>query len=75
METRKIILHTSDECGRCPIIKMFLDEHNLQYEETSDQQVMIDNDIDSYPAMEVDGQVLDYRGILHWLIDNDYYSF
>lgn len=70
----KIVLYASEECGRCPIVKMFLDYHQVPYEEVNDNQTLIDKGFEEFPVMEVDGEFLNYRDILYWLDKNGYYS-
>lgn len=77
METRKITLYSSSECGRCPIIKMMLDAHNVPYTEIQDNfDLMESKEIENVPAFEIDGEIIDeYPHVLRWLHDNNYYGF
>lgn len=77
METRKITLYSSSECGRCPIIRMMLDTHNVLYEEIMDNfELMESKGIENVPALEIDGEIIDeYIHVLRWLHDNNYYGF
>ena len=72
----KLVLYSSAECGRCPIIKMFLDHHNLPYEEIVDgKETLMEKGFEEFPVMEIDGEFLTYKEILYWLQTNGYYSF
>lgn len=77
METRKIILYSSSECGRCPIVKMMLDANNVPYTEIKDDFTLMEQmDLESVPALKVDDELLDeYWKVILWLQDNNYYSF
>ena len=72
-----IILYSLSECGRCPIIKMMLDAHNVQYTEImDDRNLMKEKDIEGAPALEVNGKIIDsYPAVLRWLQNNNYYGF
>jgi glutaredoxin len=74
-EKQPIILYSSLECSRCQIVKRMLDIHNVQYEEQTDEQIMIEKELLEMPALEVDGRIIDeYSLVLNWLRENDYYS-
>lgn len=70
----KIILYSSLECIRCKLVKQMLDIHNVQYEEITDKEIMIEKEFDELPMMEVDGKMLSYGPILNWLREHNYYS-
>jgi glutaredoxin len=74
---KNITLYTLSECGRCPIIKMMLDSHNVWYTEIMDNRDLMKNKkIESAPALEVGGEIIDnYHDVLRWLMKNDYYGF
>lgn len=71
-----MILYTSTECHRCKTVKYMLNEHNVAYEEIVDnKQLMIEKDLYSVPAIEIDGKIIDdYTSVLSWLKQNGYYS-
>ena len=72
----KIILYTLEKCSRCELVKMMLDEHNVEYETISDRQMMINLGFEGAPVLEVNGNIIDeYSNILTWLEENGYYSF
>lgn len=70
-----ITLYSFSECHRCSLVKQMLDKHNVQYEEIRDNRpLMIEKDLLSVPAIEVDGKIIDeYTSVLIWLKDNNYY--
>lgn len=70
-----ITLYSSSECHRCSLVKQMLDKHNVQYEEIRDDKpLMLEKDLFSIPAIEIDGQIIDeYTRVLIWLKDNNYY--
>lgn len=71
-----IILYSSSTCSRCDSIKRMLDVHKVQYKEIKDnKQLMIDKEIEEYPAIEVDGKILTFGPILTWLEEHGWYSF
>ena len=71
----EIILYSSSECSRCFWIKKMLDIHNVQYQEVKDnKRLMIDKEIEEYPALEVDGKILTYGPLITWLQEKGWYS-
>lgn len=72
----KIILYTSTECSRCKVVKQMLHEHNVVYEEITDnKELMVEKDLFSVPAIEIGNKIIDtYAGVMCWLRDNGYYS-
>lgn len=69
----KIILYTSDTCHRCKIVKELLDTHSVEYEEITDKELMLSMDLESVPAVEVDGKIIDnWVSVLGWLHKNGY---
>ena len=76
MGEERIILYSFSTCIRCNLVKQMLDEHNVQYEEIiDDKPLMIDKEIESVPAIEVNGKIIDqYSNVLSWLRKNGYYS-
>ena len=74
-EKQQIILYSSPECHRCTIVKHMLDVNNVEYEEQTDRQIMIEKELLEMPALEVDGKIIDeYSMVLHWLRKNNYYT-
>jgi len=73
---KPITLYTLSECGRCPIIRMMLDTHNVMYTEImDDRELMKEKNIENAPALEVGDTIIDnYHDVLRWLIDNNYYG-
>lgn len=70
-----ITLYSSSECVRCQLVKQMLNKHNVKYIEINDRQIVLNKDLESVPALEVDGQLIDsYQMILYWLRENGYYS-
>jgi hypothetical protein len=53
-----------------------LDVHNVQYTEVKDnKELALAKEIIEYPAIEVDGKIIDeYANVLSWLRQNNYYS-
>lgn len=72
-----ITLYTLSECGRCPIIRMMLDTHNVVYSEIMDNKdLMKTKHIENAPALEIGDTIIDdYHDVLRWLIKNNYYGF
>lgn len=54
-----VILY-STHCPRCNILENKLNEKNIEFEEVNDVDVMIEKGIKVAPALEVDGEILDY---------------
>lgn len=72
----KVILYTSNTCYRCHIVKDLFHIHSVKYEEVSDRDLMLSMELESVPAIEVDGKIIDnWTSVLEWLRQNGYYSF
>lgn len=54
-----VILY-STHCPRCNILENKLKEKNIEFEEVNDVDLMIEKGIQIAPALEVDGEILDY---------------
>ena len=54
-----VILY-STHCSRCNILESKLKEKNIEFEEVNDVDLMIEKGIQIAPALEVDGEILDY---------------
>lgn len=72
-----ITLYVLSECGRCPIVKMMLDTHNVAYTEIIDnRELMKSKNIENAPALEIGDKIIDdYHDVLRWLINHNYYGF
>ena len=75
-EKQHIILYTSDICERCKIVKKMLDAHSVDYDEITDRQIILSQDFESVPVIQIGDKIIDnYVNVLSWLRKNGYYSF
>lgn len=52
-------LYTTKNCPRCKVLKMKLDNKNIEYNEIQDIEVLISKGIKQAPILEVDGEFMD----------------
>ncbi len=58
-------------CPKCRVLKDKLDFNNIEYETVSDVDEMISKGMKSAPALEVDGELLDFPSAIKWLNERD----
>lgn len=62
----KIILY-STKCPRCLVLEKKLKQHNIDYEEVTDTNVMIKKGFTVTPMLEVDGKIMDFKEAVDWV--------
>ena len=62
-----MILYTTETCARCPIVKKKLDEAEIAYKVNQNIEEMQDLGIRTVPMAKVDGELLDFGGILKYI--------
>lgn len=61
-----IVLY-STHCPKCSVLEKKLSSKNIEYEEITDTQVMLDKGFVNVPILEVDGIVMDFGQANTWL--------
>ena len=61
-----IIFYTTG-CPKCSVLKKKLDMAHIQYEVCRDTEVMQNKGMSSAPALEVEGQLLNFKEAVEWL--------
>ncbi len=61
----KVILYTND-CPKCKILKIKLDEKNISYEIFDDMDEMLKRGFRSMPMLDVDGKVMTFLDAVEW---------
>lgn len=64
--TPYVVLYTTG-CPRCKVLKQKLDNAGIPYETKSDVDEMLDLGIIFAPALEVNGEILDFGKAVSWL--------
>lgn len=62
----KAILY-SNRCPRCNILKMKLDQKQIQYQLCNDEDLMIEKGFMSAPILEVNGEYLKFTEAINWV--------
>ena len=62
----QIILY-SNGCPKCKILKERLNEKGLKYEESDDAEVLKNNNILAFPALDIGGKILKFYNAINWL--------
>lgn len=57
----------STGCPKCTILKRKLDEKGIRYTENNDVDEMVAMGLTQAPALEIDGEVLDFSSAVEWL--------
>lgn len=58
----------SNDCPKCKILKLKLDDKNIQYELCSDINIMKSKGFQSMPMLEVDGEVMNFNNSVKWVL-------
>ena len=61
-----IILYTIN-CPQCRAIKQLLDDNKIEYSICKDEKVFAEKNIDRFPVVEVDGQLLSGKAIFNFV--------
>ena len=57
----------SNDCPKCKILKRKLDEANIEYEEISDETIMLDKGFLYVPVLELEGKTMNYAEAFKWI--------
>jgi len=61
-----MILYTN-QCPKCKILKMKLDDKNIQYEIVNDMNIFVEKGFRSMPHLEVEGSILDFANAIKYV--------
>lgn len=61
-----VVLYTT-HCPKCSVLEKKLSSKNIEYEEITDTQAMLDKGFVNVPILEVDGIVMDFGQANTWL--------
>ena len=62
----KVILYTT-HCPKCRILETKLKQKEIEYDEITDPNIMIDKGFMQSPMLEVDGTVMDFSQANTWI--------
>jgi glutaredoxin-related protein len=65
METNIILWST--HCPRCKVLESKLKQKNIDYEECDDVQLMLSKGLETAPALEVDGTMMNFKEAAEWI--------
>jgi glutaredoxin len=61
------IIFYSTHCPKCNVLKVKLDDAEIDYEENNDTEEMIKKGFMTSPVLEVNGKYLDFSKALKWI--------
>lgn len=74
MEFGPITLYSKYGCIRCDLVKQMLNNHNVPFDEVTDELIIEQKEYEQLPMMEVDGKEMEYIQILYWLKERGLYE-
>lgn len=74
MEFGPITLYSKHGCIRCDLVKQMLNNHNVPFDEITDELIIEQKEYEQLPMMEVDGKEMEYIQILYWLKERGLYE-
>lgn len=63
----KNILFYSTNCPKCKVLAKKMEQKGIEYKEINDIDVMLTKGIKAAPALEIDGEILDYMSSMIWV--------
>lgn len=57
----------SNNCPRCRILESQLKSANIAYEKLNDVELLISNDMLTFPVIEVDGKFMNYEASVQYI--------
>lgn len=61
------VIFYSNDCPKCKILKLKLDNKNIQYTLCSDVETMISKGFQSTPVLEVNEKIMNYLDAINWV--------
>lgn len=62
----KPILYTTN-CPRCNVLEKKLNNAKIEYDICTDTNIMLEKNITYAPALEVNGELLDFKAAVKWV--------
>lgn len=62
----KVIFYTT-HCPKCAVLEKKLKEKNIEYVEFTDTEAMINLGLTTIPALNVNGEILDFPSSVKWI--------
>ena len=62
-----ITLYSTPGCPKCASLKMWLKARNIEYNETYDEQPLLDRGLLQHPILEVNGEFLTMPEAKDWI--------
>ncbi len=66
----KVTLYGVEGCHRCAFLSEMLKKRGIEYTKISDVDLIVAKNLDSIPAMEIDGQIFYETAAIAWLAKN-----
>ena len=57
----------STNCPKCKMLEAKLKSKNLEYNEVTDMDTLLDKGFMSMPMLEVDGDIMNYKQAIDWV--------
>lgn len=64
--SKKVIFYSS-KCPRCLVLEKKLQAKGVKYEECNDVQLMLSKGLETAPALEVDGTMMNFKEAAKWI--------
>ena len=65
-----VTIYTTATCPRCRILKEKMDTKGIEYQESSNIDLLLEKGIQSVPVLEVEGELFSFKDANDWI--NDY---
>lgn len=62
----RVVLYSTD-CPVCVMLKEKLKQHNIDFTENKDTEIMLQKGITAVPVLEVNGELYNARKALEWV--------
>lgn len=60
-------LFYSTNCPKCKVLAKKMEQKGIKYKEINDVNVMLTKGIKAAPALEIDGEILDFGESIKWV--------
>ena len=60
-------LFYSTNCPKCKVLAKKMEQKGIKYKEINDVNVMLTKGIKAAPALEIDGEILDFSKSIKWV--------
>ncbi len=62
-----ITVYSRDDCPRCKVLKMKLEQKNIEYTECKDEDLMIEKGFTELPTLDIDGKIIGFTDGVEWV--------